>query len=104
MLARFSLFLPVVHGTTPQVITSLLIPNSKTTDLVDFTASSDSGLPVSVVMTSGPASLAGSRIVASGQGVVTLTATKSGNAVFATAAAVVHSFLFSAIQRSVPMI
>lgn len=94
MLARFSLFPQVVHGITPQVITFLPFPDSKTTDIVTFTASSDSGLPVSVVVTSGPASLAGGRIVPSGPGAVTLTATQSGNAVYA-ATAVVQSFIFS---------
>jgi sugar lactone lactonase YvrE len=55
-------------------------------------ATATSGLPVAIAVQSGPATIAGNLVTITGAGVVTLTATQAGNAVYPPATAVTISF------------
>ncbi|MBX3736384.1 MAG: immunoglobulin domain-containing protein [Candidatus Didemnitutus sp.] len=63
-----------------------------TLDPVSLSASSDSGLPVTLALTSGPASWDGSQLHLTGIGTVTIQATQNGNEIWAAAAPITRSF------------
>lgn len=62
---------------------------------------SSSGLPVSVAVTSGPATINGNTVTITGAGEVTLTATQAGNASFAAATPVSHTFTVAKAAQSI---
>lgn len=65
------------------------------------TATSSSGLPVSIAVTSGPATITGNTVTITGAGEVTLTATQAGSANFAAAAPVVRSFTVAKASQTI---
>ncbi len=78
----------------PQTITFDPIADKKRTDVpFDLTATSSSGLPVTLDVISGPATIEGNTVTLSGQvGTVTIEATQSGNSEYLVAQAVERSF------------
>jgi streptogramin lyase len=83
-----------VDGNTPQQITFLPFPPQipGAMHALTLTAHSTSALPI-VYMVSGPAMLShGSTLLVTGTGLVTVTATQTGNATFRAATPVVQSF------------
>lgn len=79
-----------------QTITFASIPDSTFNPAANtFTlppATSSAGLPVTVTVTSGPATLTGNTVTITGAGEVTLTATAAGNEDFSAATPVVRTF------------
>ena len=82
---------------TTQTITFPTIP-SKVYGNPPFTvtATSSSGLPVTIAVTSGPATISGNTVTLTGAGTVTLTATQAGNANYSAAPPVTQSFTVTA--------
>jgi len=82
-----------VTGNVAQTITFLPIPNLPiAVHAITLTAHSTSGLHVTYAVT-GPATVSGSIVTLTGTGLVTVTASQSGNATFAPATSVVRSFM-----------
>lgn len=79
---------------TGQTITFLPISDKFQTDLpFSVSAVASSGLPVSIAVVSGPASVSGNTVtLTGGTGLVTLRATQAGNAAFEAALPVVQTF------------
>lgn len=77
-----------------QTINFPTIPNKLTTDMpFALSATASSGLPVSYLIVSGPATISGSTVTLTGQaGTVTVRATQSGNASWNAATPVERSF------------
>lgn len=81
-----------VAGET-QTITFPEIPNQKlSTGSITLSATSDSGLPISFSVQSGPATNNGSTITFLTNGVVTIIAEQSGDTIYASAAPVLRTF------------
>ena len=82
-----------VTGNVAQTITFLRIPDLPiaVVHAITLTAHSTSGLHVTYAVT-GPATVSGSVVTFTGTGLVTVTASQSGNATFAPATSVVRSF------------
>lgn len=67
-----------------------------------FTATSSSGLPVTVEVADGdPAIISGNKVTITGAGEVTLTATQAGNDDFAAATPVVHTFTVAKTPQTI---
>jgi sugar lactone lactonase YvrE len=77
----------------PQTITFGTLSQQKQGDApFPLNATTDSGLPVSFSIVSGPAMLSGNIVVLNGWGTVTVSASQPGNNSFATATSVTQSF------------
>ena len=85
---------PATGGQQSQTLTVATVPNYTYGD-PDFTpsASASSGLPVSVAVVSGPASIIGTSVDMNGAGTVVLTFTQAGNANTAAATPVQRTFV-----------
>ncbi len=89
----------VIHQRqTPDLLTQSIvfpaIPNQRLADgSVTLSAASDSGLPVTLVVTEGPATLSGTRLTFTDIGTVVVTASQPGDTAYAPAANVVRSFV-----------
>ena len=68
------------------------IPDQQTTNVVELAATASSGLPVSLHVASGPASLDGTTLTFTGVGVVTIVASQAGDADWKPAPEVTNSF------------
>ncbi|NML39935.1 T9SS type B sorting domain-containing protein [Chitinophaga sp. G-6-1-13] len=78
---------------TGQQITFAAIPNKQYGDAAfALNASSDAGLPVTFTVTGGPATINGSTLTITGTGMVTVTATQTGDANYNAATPVSQSF------------
>ena len=102
LAAPIANYILVVNGTTlvlmrnPQTIT---FPNPGTqtsTNVVTLTATASSGLPVSFMLESGPASLIGSTLTLRGDGLVTVIASQAGDTNWCSAPPVQQTFLVTA--------
>ena len=84
---------PCAPALTPQTITFAPVPDQGLCDPV-FTVNptSSSGLPVALVVTSGPAIISGNTVTITGAGSVTLQALQPGNATYAGATPVSRTF------------
>ncbi|AKC83015.1 hypothetical protein IMCC26134_09920 [Verrucomicrobia bacterium IMCC26134] len=80
-------------GSATQTITFGALANKTFGDpTVSLVATSDSGLPPSFSIVSGPATILGSSLTITGAGTVTVRADQGGNDLYAAAASVDHSF------------
>ena len=87
-----------------QTITFAALPNRLLGDApFALTATASSGLPVTFTVVSGPATVAGTTLDMTGAGTVTVEADQAGNANFAAAPAVSHSFTVVAPVMSVSL-
>ncbi|MEI9971049.1 MAG: discoidin domain-containing protein [Ignavibacteriota bacterium] len=94
------LFGQTVTILSPQTITFPAIPSHFTGDpSFPLGATASSGLAVSYVVTSGPATIAGSTLTITGAGTVTIQATQAGNGTYAAATPVSQSFIVTHAQR-----
>ncbi len=75
-----------------QSITFGAIPSHGYGDVFSLSATATSGLPVTYIVTSGPATVSGSTVTITGQGTVSIQATQAGNGSFTAAAPVTQSF------------
>jgi hypothetical protein len=87
----------VTAAPAANVITFAAIPDKLTTDpMFGLVASASSGLPVTFVVTSGPATVLGGIVtLTGGTGTVTITASQPGNGTYAAATPVSRTFLVS---------
>jgi Chitobiase/beta-hexosaminidase C-terminal domain/NHL repeat len=86
----------IVVNQAPQTITfTPTNPLLYTTTPVTLVATSSSGLPVSFLLGSGPATLSGSTLTLTGIGTVVISATQIGNANYAAATPVVANIVIS---------
>ncbi|WP_184208965.1 immunoglobulin domain-containing protein [Prosthecobacter dejongeii] len=88
----------------PQTITFAQPANrtfNPSANSLQVSASSSSSLPVSIEVTSGPATLNGSTLTITGAGEVTLTATQSGNENFSAATPVVRTFTVAKATQTI---
>jgi hypothetical protein len=81
-----------VAGGAAQAIVFLPLANFAVGSAVPIIAQASSGLPVTLTVTSGPASLSGNMLTVNGQGTVTITASQPGDSDFAEAAPVSQTF------------
>ena len=82
----------------PQAITfAPTTPVTFTTTPITLSASSSSGLAVSLALISGPATLSGSTLTLNGLGTVVVTASQAGNANYTTATSVTQNIVISPI-------
>lgn len=78
---------------TAQTLSFNEIPNHKlAAEGIELSATSDSGLPVSFTIQSGPVTLDGNRLTFTGTGTVEIQAAQAGDADFAPASSVLRSF------------
>jgi len=85
-----------------QTITMAAIANKKLGDApLTVSATASSGLPVTLSITSGPATISGNTVTITGIGMVTIKAEQSGNENFNPAASVSQSFTVSKAASSV---
>lgn len=68
---------------------------------VPISPTSSSGLPVSVAVTSGPATISGGTVTITGAGEVTLTATQAGDDTYGAAVPVVRSFTVAKADQTI---
>ena len=82
----------VVVSTRTQTIAFPAIPNHVVTD-APFTlgATASSGLPVTYIVTSGPATVSGSTVTLTGTGAVVIQASQAGNSTYAAATSVTRT-------------
>jgi len=66
-----------------------------------LSATASSGLPVTYVITSGPATVAGSVLTVTGSGIITVTASQAGNVNYSAAAPVSRTFSASALTTTI---
>ncbi|MFA7172182.1 MAG: hypothetical protein WC340_02000 [Kiritimatiellia bacterium] len=79
-----------------QQITFAPLPHQRLdTGSINLSATSSSGLPVAFTVTEGPALLTGAALAFTGSGSVVVTASQPGDASYAPAANVVHSFVIA---------
>jgi hypothetical protein len=81
-----------VLGGAAQTISFSPLPNFTHGTSVVVLATSSSGLPVTLTVTSGPASITNNILTVTGTGTVQVTATQTGNNNFSAAASVVRTF------------
>lgn len=81
-----------VMGGAAQTIFFLPLANFTPGAAVPVIAQATSGLPVTLTVTSGPASLSGNMLTVTGSGAVTITASQPGNSDFAAASSVSQTF------------
>jgi hypothetical protein len=79
-----------------QSITFAAPANAVVGDAVSLNASASSGLPVTFIVVSGPGTLAGSTVTATGVGTILVRASQGGNVNFDAAASVERSFAVTA--------
>jgi hypothetical protein len=87
-----------------QTITPFSLPSVVQLGVAPFTIglpTSDSGLPVSVVVQSGPATLQGNRLTVTGVGAVKLVATQQGNSTYSAAPTVYGTFRVNGTDQTI---
>jgi F5/8 type C domain len=104
MIAEMYVYEGTVAGTTPQAITFAPIPDhAGYDDPFPVTASSDSGLTVSLSVASGPASIAAGVITLNGSGDVTVRAVQAGDGTYAVATPVDRTFTVAPLVNIAPV-
>jgi alpha-tubulin suppressor-like RCC1 family protein len=88
----------------PQTITFAAIANHVFGDApFGLAADASSGLPVTLAVTSGPATLSGSTVTLTGAGSVTIQATQAGNATYSAATPVSQTFIVAKATATVTL-
>lgn len=97
--ANYSAATPVMASfqvtQVPQAITAFATISTKTFGSAPFTIAiptASSGLPVTVTVLSGPATISGNKVTLTGKGTVVLAANQSGSAIYAPASQVTATF------------
>lgn len=86
----------------PQVITFAALPDKTYGDTpFELTATASSGLPVSYVVVSGPATVDGAILTVTGAGDITVEASQAGNDVYNAASPVTQSFAVAKAGQSI---
>jgi len=80
-----------VTGNAPQQIVFPPLATLATVGTLRLAAAASSGLPVSYSVVSGPASISGSLLTATGTGTVTISASQTGNGTYAAATSVTRT-------------
>ncbi|MDD2237206.1 MAG: MBG domain-containing protein, partial [Kiritimatiellae bacterium] len=96
------LSIQVEVGRANQTITFPIISDQKTTNLLQLTATADSGLPVAFSVASGPATLTNqTQVVFNGTGEVAIIAAQTGNTNWNEASAITNTFEVTKAQGTV---
>ena len=83
---------------TPQTISFAPVPShGMCEDVFSLNPTASSGLPVTLTVTSGPATVSGKIVTLTGPGTVVLTATQAGNGTYAGATSVSQTFVVTPI-------
>ncbi len=89
-------------ASVPQTISFAAIPNKTYGDAAfSISASTNSGLPVSLSVTGGPGYILGNVFTITGTGVVTVTATQPGDNIYDTAAPVTRTFTVNKAAQTI---
>jgi len=80
-----------VTGNAPQQIVFPPLATLATVSTLRLAAAASSGLPVTFIVASGPATISGSLLTATGTGTVTVTANQSGNSTYSAAPGVTRN-------------
>ena len=92
----------VVVSLKTQTITFPAIPNHGVTDApFALNATASSGLPVTYIVSSGPATVSGSTVTLTGTGTVVIQASQAGNSTYAAATPVTQSFTVSIASQTI---